>query len=190
MSKKKKQSIKIDIIGKKFGRLTVIKKVANIWKSKLRKRGFIAFLCKCECNNEKIVAKMDLISKNTKSCGCLKNPYTPSKSTAKEIWRKRYNDGGLTFEQFLDLSQMNCFYCNSPPSNKYNKHKCKKDASKYAKNNGDFIYNGLDRVNSDLPHNIDNVVPCCFRCNSAKNNMTKTEFKKWIIKVYKYFVSK
>ncbi|MDC4245566.1 hypothetical protein [Clostridium perfringens] len=55
-----------DLIGKKFGRLTVINKVEG--KSKRRKK---EYLCECECGNEKIVCRDDLISSHTRSCGCL-----------------------------------------------------------------------------------------------------------------------
>ncbi|EPB8173207.1 hypothetical protein ACRTAL_002384 [Clostridium perfringens] len=55
-----------DLIGKKFGKLTVINKIEG--KSKRRKK---EYLCKCECGNEKIVCRDDLISSHTKSCGCL-----------------------------------------------------------------------------------------------------------------------
>lgn len=55
----------IDLTGKTFGRLTVVKRVGTdnqrnpIW------------LCKCECGNEKIIRGNNLKSGNTKSCGCL-----------------------------------------------------------------------------------------------------------------------
>jgi len=51
-----------DITGKKFGRLRVIK---------LHHGGHQAFwLCKCDCGKETIVAKQDITSGHTTSCGC------------------------------------------------------------------------------------------------------------------------
>ena len=44
--------------------------------------------------------------------------------------------------------------------------------------------NGLDRVDNNKGYTIDNVVPCCKRCNYAKNNQTPREFKEWVKKVY------
>ena len=53
----------IDIIGKKFGRLTVI--------SFSHSNGYRKyFLCKCECGKEKIIYKGSLLSGRTLSCGC------------------------------------------------------------------------------------------------------------------------
>ncbi len=51
---------KINWIGKKFGRLTVIDKLPD---------GKV--LCRCECGKETVVYKSNLTSGHTKSCGCL-----------------------------------------------------------------------------------------------------------------------
>lgn len=54
---------KIDIIGKKYGRLTVISYDHN--------NGYIPyFLCKCDCGNTKVIQKYNLIEGKTLSCGC------------------------------------------------------------------------------------------------------------------------
>lgn len=54
-----------DIIGKKFGRLTVLEVLPFSNKGRKFCR------CKCECENETIV-RMDLLKRNhTRSCGCL-----------------------------------------------------------------------------------------------------------------------
>ena len=54
----------IDIIGKKFGRLTVI--------SFSHSNGYRKYyLCKCECGKEKIIYKGNLLAGRTLSCGCL-----------------------------------------------------------------------------------------------------------------------
>ena len=50
----------ISFIGKRFGRLVVIKHIeGKHW------------LCKCDCGNDKIANKDSLIMGHTKSCGCL-----------------------------------------------------------------------------------------------------------------------
>ena len=56
-----------DLVGKTFGRLTVIKEVER------NNRGERCFLCKCNCGNEKIIVGWRLTTKNkpTQSCGCL-----------------------------------------------------------------------------------------------------------------------
>ena len=57
----------MNIIGQKFGRLEVIKRMPNSKTDKTR------WLCKCNCGNTVIVVGSNLKSGNTKSCGCLHN---------------------------------------------------------------------------------------------------------------------
>lgn len=52
-----------DLIGKKFGSLTVIERCGS-------KNNRAMWLCKCECGNQTIVDTHSLTSGNTKSCGC------------------------------------------------------------------------------------------------------------------------
>lgn len=37
---------------------------------------------------------------------------------------------------------------------------------------------GCDRIDNSLPHTPDNVVPCCYGCNSKRNQKTYDEFIK------------
>ncbi len=68
------------LVGKKFGKLKVLKRMQN------GKKNTVRYLCECDCGNEKIIAYGSLTRKDkfsTKSCGCLikKNkfykPYIP-----------------------------------------------------------------------------------------------------------------
>ena len=46
-----------------------------------------------------------------------------------------------------------------------------------AKNyNGEFRYNGLDRLDNEKSYDSRNVVPCCGPCNRTKNTMSREEF--------------
>ena len=54
----------VDRIGNRFGRLTVIAPAD-------RRRGQIAWQCRCDCGSEPSVTTGDLLSGHTKSCGCL-----------------------------------------------------------------------------------------------------------------------
>lgn len=56
---------KDNLKGRRFGRLTVLK------DSGKRKRGFVAWLCKCNCGNLVEARSDNLKSGNTESCGCL-----------------------------------------------------------------------------------------------------------------------
>lgn len=56
-----------DLIGTKFGKLTVIKYVGYNKKTYKHK-----WLCRCECGKEVIVQQGNLENGHTKSCGCLR----------------------------------------------------------------------------------------------------------------------
>ena len=54
----------IDMIDLKFGKLTVISRVAN------DKHGQTKWLCRCDCGNESVVLGSNLRRGKIKSCGC------------------------------------------------------------------------------------------------------------------------
>jgi len=152
-SKSCKQCPKSNLQNKIFHNLTVIDYDFSIRKWK----------CICKCGKIVFALSKSLKSNNTKSCGCTRKPKIKNPNPYKKIF-KRYSDGNLPINLFLELSKQNCYYCNSTPNNNYK----------------GFIYSGLDRLNSNLPHNIDNVVPCCMLCNRFKSNLSLNEFKNWI----------
>lgn len=174
----------IDLTNQKFSRLLVLKRVNSKW------------LCICDCGKEKLVGSQNLKTGGTKSCGCFNKDrikqiptnfnsrkYSPEIASARRAWKNKYSDGNLSFDHFYDLSKQNCFYCKSPPKQIFNSFtdKYSQESRKY----GDFIYNGLDRVNSNLPHNIDNVVPSCYTCNRFKSNLSQQDFYSWAARIDK-----
>lgn len=58
----------IDLTGKTFGKLTVIKRADNVRRAD--GRYIPAWLCKCECGNIVTVLGLSLRSGNSTSCGC------------------------------------------------------------------------------------------------------------------------
>lgn len=184
------------MIGQRFGKLTV---VAWSHATKYRGKNKEHWLCRCDCGNEKVVLEFSLKYNHTKSCGC--NKIEGGRKAAKKLLApdprlvsarnifNHYKDGNLTFEQFLRLSQKLCHYCQSDLSNSYNRYSGKRSKNTTLENidAGIFRYNGLDRIDNTRPHDLDNVVPCCKICNSAKNIMTLEEFKNWSLRVYKHF---
>jgi hypothetical protein len=183
---------RVDLTGRKFGRLTVIKELDKIDNK-------YTWLCNCDCGNIKITHSAALSRGDTKSCGCLnkdlqagkaqlmikaRTQFDPRIAAARYVWRDNgYKE--LLFEEFYALSQMNCFYCQSAPSNKHNLS-CYNNRSAFAKENGIFIYNGLDRIDSLLSHTIDNVVTSCWICNRAKMNRTSEQFLDHINRLINY----
>lgn len=68
----------IDLLGQKFGRLTVIEKSKQLY------HGSVMWICKCDCGNIVEIPSSSLIHNRTKSCGCI------SKEKIKDITGKRF----------------------------------------------------------------------------------------------------
>jgi hypothetical protein len=179
----------VDMVGKRFGRLTVIKRSFPNTKN-----GCAKWLCRCDCEKEKIVEGRSLRRGSTKSCGCLhkeglyklRKSELDSKSlnmrqaliAYKRHAKKRNVAFGLSEKQFVEITQKDCFYCGAKPNN----------ISDRAYLLESYIYNGIDRVDNTNGYTIDNVVPCCKKCNYAKNDMTLQEFKNWVKRIYNKFI--
>jgi 5-methylcytosine-specific restriction endonuclease McrA len=86
----------------------------------------------------------------------------------------------ITEPEFRRLTSLNCVYCGSPPMG----------VRTHKNLNGDFLFNGLDRVDNSKGYTLKNVVPCCKQCNIAKRGLTVEEFKAWIRRVYKHITEK
>lgn len=69
----------IDLTGKKFGRLSVIERVAN------NKDGHTMWKCRCDCGNERIIMGKSLCSGHTQSCGCLNKEIVNNNSLIDRI---------------------------------------------------------------------------------------------------------
>lgn len=64
----------IDLIGQKFGRLTIVKYDGNDRHNKA------VWLCQCDCGEKIIVVGSSLRSNHTRSCGCFRNEITIQRS--------------------------------------------------------------------------------------------------------------
>lgn len=62
-----KKKVELDLTSKRYGKLVVLK-----YAGRSEKTGYKQWLCKCDCGNEKAINQKDLLSGDTKSCGCLK----------------------------------------------------------------------------------------------------------------------
>lgn len=183
---------KLNLVGQKFERLTVLKEAPSIG-------GRSAWECQCDCGTVKNIKTEELRSGGTKSCGCWNQEqrslraenmyskrikYSAIEATARKVWKNNYEE--MLYEDFYTISQQNCHYCNSQPSNTWNI--ADNRSSKRMKDNGKFTYNGLDRLDSTKPHSKENCVACCKYCNYAKRERSVEEFKEWLIKTYKFFM--
>lgn len=79
----------------------------------------------------------------------------------------------LEFDEFLTLIKKRCWYCGRKPS-----------ARKWSNiGNKGFAWNGIDRIDNDLPYTLDNVVSCCQTCNQWKKNKKRVDFLTHVKKI-------
>lgn len=176
---------KVDVLHKKFYRLTVLKEIGKDL------HGSITYECLCDCGNISIVRGNHLVFGTVKSCGCIRKEehskyiltvrkeegyssfrmiYLSHKNRAK----KRNLTFELTEEEAKALFEANCHYCGSSPSN----------VAKVKNGFGKYVYSGIDRVDSQKGYIFDNCVACCWRCNFAKLDSPIEEFDEWIKQIY------
>lgn len=74
--------------------------------------------------------------------------------------RNLYVDEKLTFEYFMDYVNKPCAYCE-----RHDEHESI----------------GIDRVDSNKPYILSNIVPCCEDCNRSKGTMNVKDFENFVI---------
>lgn len=185
----------IDLNGQKFGRLIV----KHRFKDQFTPNGhpYVRWVCKCDCGKEVMIKSIYLRNYLTQSCGCLnieirkklnwQHPKTRRLPKGEAAFRrilKNYRQHSkkknrkflLTNEQAKELFKSNCFYCGNIPNS----------ISKPAWDTGNFVYNGIDRVDNTKDYTLDNCVPCCIWCNRMKLNKSQREFLFHIEKISNY----
>lgn len=181
-----------DLTGQKIGKLTVI----GLSETR-NKYNRIMWDCICDCGNKKSISA-DMLNKTlrgqigTKSCGCLRNnAHNKIKNRLEAGLKQIYNstiikrsktkgwDDYINFDLFKSLSNKNCIYCGDAPNN-YLTDRLDKNIK--------LEYSGIDRINSNIGYIENNVVPCCKRCNIAKNILSQNEFKELVTKIYNNYV--
>lgn len=169
----------INIVGQRFGEWVVLEKAGH------NKGGTLLWKATCSCGTVALRTGSNL--KHSNSCGCKRsevmskrmagrpsNARKPYGVSAFNLLRARYvkraKEKGLVYslsDEFLtDTFAKDCHYCGEPP----------KSIMRTRETYGEYVYNGLDRVDSSGGYTQDNVVPCCTRCNQMKNNMDTKEF--------------
>lgn len=68
---------RLDLIGKRFGRLTVIAFAGTVKQQSL-------WLCRCDCGREKVVRGRCLQNGNTRSCGCLRSEVAAARARNRD----------------------------------------------------------------------------------------------------------
>lgn len=172
------------LIGKKIGKLLVIKYSHT---QKIEFRHGAVFNCLCDCGNEKEIFIGDLTAKKVTSCGCKPSRHNSKFGNAAfnifyNGYKAKANDReiffGLTKEEFMVLTSLDCHYCGESP-----KVRKLKVAERL---NGQYPCNGIDRVDSDGGYTVINCVPCCSICNTMKMALSEIDFTSHIEKIYNH----
>ena len=167
-----------DIINKKFGKLTVASFVN-------RSNNQTWLNCICACGGSIVTSRSNLVAGCVSSCGCAP-PGRPSPecgTVTARVFRSYQRSSferdihfELSIDNFSSLIYADCFYCGEAP--------CK--IMYYRGGKEHVLVNGVDRVDNSKGYSIENVVPCCARCNYMKHTISMSEFEARISKIYKH----
>jgi hypothetical protein len=173
---------KVDLLGKRFGRLLV---VGSAPRDKTKVATKARWSCVCDCGKSIITRTDYLRLGRSTSCGCWLNGERLPDS--RGVWHQVYHkirsnardrriSFSLTREQVLVICARHCHYCGVEPM------------QPRTANGRTVLYNGIDRLDSAQGYVIDNVVACCRWCNCAKNVMSVDDFRSWLSRAYQHFV--
>ena len=129
--------------------------------------------CTCDCGESVTLEARKLTGKQgQKSCGCLSRNYRklPDGIAARNIVYRHYiwgatsrgHEFSITIEEFERLTKQRCYYCGANPGTT--------EISSFG--TGDYLYNGIDRIDNAKGYFIENCVPCCHTCNTLKGTCT------------------
>jgi hypothetical protein len=164
----------INLLEKRFGRL-VVKELGE-----KDHRGNRLWKCHCDCGNKTEVTTGRLRNGNTQSCGCMQIESArninllPSGESAKTRLFHQYKHDAkardisfeLTKSEFFKLTKELCFYCTAEPA----------QLKQGKRDNGPYVYNGVDRSDNFCGYTNENCVSCCKRCNFMKLEMSVPDF--------------
>lgn len=169
----------IDMTGQRHYRYVLLERLPPT-PAKSGGRPRLQYRCLCDCGKEFITDSSNIRKGNTKSCGCyrterLRQERKPAKEVALgqfvDDYSRRARDQGIPWalsrDELSSLIFSPCHYCGNE--------------GRWYHTSGErgCIVNGVDRVDSDRGYRLDNVVPCCSKCNYAKKEYPLSDFLSW-----------
>ena len=168
---------KIDLIGRRFGRLWVKEEAGRLYNS-------CAWKCICDCGVEKTIRSSHLLAGSVQSCGCfnrdsIRARFFPMRraSALKSVIHQyvmqskgRKLEWKISIELAFRLFDGVCFYCGTEPAQSMRKWP-------------EVKYNGIDRFDNSIGYTAENVVSCCGKCNRMKNKHSYGDFMNHIRKI-------
>lgn len=162
-----------ELVGSRFGRLLVVELIRMVDRGRM-------WRCTCDCGNEAFASTRSLRAGDITSCGCkrLWHKTAPIVASQRKLYysyqrdaaRRRKGAGvefALSFEAFVNLTSQDCAYCGAAPG---------RQVERTTRFNGHYVYNGVDRVDSDQGYTESNCVAACFTCNWMKKTMSAELF--------------
>ena len=176
----------MSITKKKCPKCNTVKDVTEFYKNKRAKDGYRSWCKDCsKADNAKREPEYKLTRKEYRKTDTFKSIkkayYLNNKDKILEenrAWKQtlkgrfhtylkgatsRGLDFKLNLEEFETFWQLPCYYCDSPI---------------------DTV--GLDRINSQLGYEINNVRPCCTTCNKMKLDLTQDDFYNKLLEIVKH----
>lgn len=162
-------------IGQVFERLEVLSESPKV-------RKYVKmWTCKCACGVETKVSQTHLLSRHTKSCGCLQKDSTRVPDAGFRGLLQQYKAGALsrglewslTEEEFKTLTSSACYYTDRKTSQKFissDTHRRRRLFGLEPNPGGVYFYNGVDRLDNSKGYTVENCVSCCEEANFAKGS--------------------
>lgn len=165
----------IDIIGKKYGRLTIVNRIPGLFGR------HVLWNCLCECGNEVKASSQNIRTGHTQSCGCrlidiMRKTNTSHGLTPKGGWALEYKlwssakyraaRNGLVFS----ISPLDIIIPEKCPLLDIPIHQNKRKL-------GDSSPT-LDRIRGDIGYTKDNIWVVSYKANRSKNNLSIDEMRK------------
>jgi hypothetical protein len=178
-------------IGQTVGTNRVTRKMDERYISPQGKR-MVQWELECtKCGTRKVSTTSNITSGKSSSCACqFSNEKNTRKRTAsitkdgcgaREVYRdyqrgaeKRGIEFNLTLTEAEKMFKSDCYYCGDPPT------------MTKARKAGDYLYNGIDRVDNHKIYTPNTTVPCCKTCNRIKHILPEQEFIQHIKKIIKH----
>ena len=184
---------RIDLSGKRINKLLVLNFSHSHIQPSGQKRA--VWNVRCDCGVEKKMSNGTLSSGRIISCGCEGAKLRKLGTNKKPFGEANFNyiflqykhraksknwEFEFTKDSFREVITKKCVYCNSI-GQEYRINRSQ---------NGKFISNGIDRIDSSKGYTVENSVPCCKNCNVMKNNLELNEFINHIKKIYYVTIEK
>jgi hypothetical protein len=179
-----------DISGQRFGKLTALECVGTERRgSKGKGKGLRLsplWNCICDCGRSREVSTRYLSLYKVSSCvECAKGILETFRNASDRLYdeyeksaRNRNKEWDLTRDDFYRLVTSPCYYTGVPPK------------KLVLTQEGDFYWNGVDRVDNSKGYVPGNVVPCCDFANMAKGTHSVEEFTDWLKQVTRFWKDK